>query len=75
MRVAGIITAKGANIHSLTVEPDPLQMGLAQIYVVADIELRLRQRVLNEMNRLVQVIRACDVTPGTVPLESFGVEF
>ena len=75
MRVAGIITAKGANIHSLTVEPDPLQMGLAQIYVVADIELRLRQRVLNEMNRLVQVIKAWDVTPGTVPLESFAVEF
>ena len=63
MRVAGIITAKGANIHSLTVEPDPLQMGMAKIYVVADIELRLRQRVVNEMNRLIQVLEACDVTP------------
>jgi acetolactate synthase I/III small subunit len=67
MRVAGIITAKGANIHSLTVSPDPAQQGIAQIRIVADVEEHLKRRVVNEMNRLIQVFEAIDVTPESVP--------
>lgn len=63
MRVAGIITAKGANIHSLTVSQDPLQPGVAHIRLVAELELRLQGRVINEMNRLIQVFEAVDLTP------------
>lgn len=58
MRVAGIITAKGANIVSLTLRPAPETPGCACIEIEADLEDRLVRRVLNEMNRLVQVIDA-----------------
>ncbi len=62
MRVAGIVTNKGANIIELTVRPDPDQPGTAQIVISAEIAPRLRTRVLCEMNRLVQVLRAIDVS-------------
>ena len=62
MRVAGIITAKGANICSLSVVPDSHQAGIARIVLTADVEPRLRLRVVNEMNRLVQVLLAIDVS-------------
>jgi acetolactate synthase I/III small subunit len=62
MRVAGIITAKGANIDALYVAPDPDQAGIARIILVAQVEPRLQQRIVNEMNRLVQVLVAADVT-------------
>lgn len=58
MRVAGIITAKGANIASLTLRQDPQAPGRSCIEIEADLEDRLAGRVLNEMNRLVQVIQA-----------------
>ena len=62
LRVAGIISAKGANIHTLTVTPDPWQEGVSAITLVSDLEPRLHQRVVNEMNRLVNVFLAVDVT-------------
>ncbi len=62
LRVAGIISAKGANIHSLTVAPDPWEEGVSRITIVSDLEPRLHQRVVNEMNRLVNVFLAVDVT-------------
>ena len=62
MRVAGIITAKGANIDALTLESDPGQAGLARIVLVADVEPRLSVRIVNEMNRLVQVLTVTDVS-------------
>jgi acetolactate synthase small subunit len=64
MRVAGIVTAKGANIDALTVAADPERAGLARIAVVADVEPRLTGRVVSEMNRLVQVLSAIDVSNG-----------
>lgn len=62
MRVAGIISAKGANIHALTATPDPWQEGVSRITIVSDLEPRLHQRVVNEMNRLVNVFLAVDLT-------------
>jgi acetolactate synthase small subunit len=62
LRVAGIISAKGANIHALTLTPDPWQEGVSIITIISDLEPRLHQRVVNEMNRLVNVFLAVDVT-------------
>ncbi len=62
MRVAGIITAKGENIDSLTVRPDPECAGVSRIVLVAQVEPRLQTRIVNEMNRLVQVFEAIDVS-------------
>jgi len=62
MRVAGIVTAKGANIHALTVAPDPDQAGIARMVLVAEVEPRLEKRIVNEMNRLIQVLSATDVS-------------
>jgi acetolactate synthase-1/3 small subunit len=58
MRVAGPITAKGANIRSLTLAPDPEWPGRSKILLEAELEARYVQRVLNEMNRLIPVIEA-----------------
>ena len=62
MRVVGIITAKGANIRSLLLRPDANQAGISEVTLVAEIEPRLNRRVLNEMNRLVQVLLAVDAS-------------
>lgn len=62
MRVVGIITAKGANIRSLSLLPDAEHAGISQVTLVAEIEPRLNIRVVNEMNRLVQVLDAVDIS-------------
>jgi acetolactate synthase small subunit len=62
LRVAGIITAKGANIHALTLTPDPWQESVSIITIISDLEPRLHRRVVNEMNRLINVFLAVDVT-------------
>ena len=61
MRVAGILAAKGCNIMSLTVAPDPWNGGLSRMIIIADVEERLHVRVINEMNRLVNVLLAMNV--------------
>lgn len=58
MRAIGVITAKGANIASLSVAPDAEQPGLSRVRMVADVEERLHPRVLKELNRQVQVLQA-----------------
>jgi acetolactate synthase I/III small subunit len=62
MRVAGILSATGANIDTLIVEPDALQCGLSRMTIVADVEPHLRARVLQKIIRLVNVLSAADVT-------------
>jgi acetolactate synthase I/III small subunit len=61
MRVAGILTGKGCNIAALHVAPDPLRDGTARMTIVADVEERLRGRVVKEMNRLVNVLQAAEI--------------
>lgn len=58
MRAIGVVTAKGFNIASLSVAPDTEQPGMARVRMVADVEERLHERVLKELNRLVQVVKA-----------------
>jgi acetolactate synthase-1/3 small subunit len=69
MRIIGIITAKGSNIEALTVEPDRNQPATSRIVVVCDMDQRLKQRVVNEMNRLVEVLTAVDITGRGAALE------
>lgn len=62
MRVAGILTAKGCNIRNLNVSPDPWKEGFSRMTLVADVEERLHAKVVNEINRLVNVLLAVDVS-------------
>jgi acetolactate synthase small subunit len=62
MRVANTITAKGANIDRLMADADPLRTGISKIVIVATLETHLHRRVVAEMNRLVNVLFALDVT-------------
>jgi acetolactate synthase-1/3 small subunit len=62
MRVANIITAKGVNIDRLTVAPEWEQPGISQITITANLEPRFRRRVVSEMDRLINVFSARDVT-------------
>jgi len=62
MRVAGILTATGTNIERLTVEPLASGDGLSILRMSAEIEPRLRIRVVQQIKRLVNVLRAEDVT-------------
>ena len=62
MRVAGILTAKGINIESVIMTPDPFETVASRMIIVADVEPRLRKRVIQEMNRLVNVFLAVDAT-------------
>ncbi len=76
MRVVGIISAKGANIRALTMTPDPRRKGASRITLVADVEPQLRERVVNEIKRLVHVLAAVDATanPQETPWPSPGRE-
>ena len=61
MRVTGLLTARGYNIESLTVartvDPD-----LSRMSIVVDVEDRLRVQVIKQMNKLVNVLQAMDLT-------------
>ena len=62
MRVAGILTAKGLNIDNLVVRPDGEDRNISKMTIAVDVEPRFRVRVIQEMNRLVNVILAKDAT-------------
>ena len=62
MRVAGILTATGTNIESLVLSPDAYEPGVSNMTIVADVEPRLRERVVQQINRLVNVFAASDIT-------------
>ena len=63
MRVTGVLTARGFNIESLTVAKtfDPT---LSRISIVVDVESSLRSQVVKQMNKLVNVLQAVDLTDG-----------
>lgn len=62
VRVVGIISAKGANIDRLIAFADQSRPGRSKILIVATLEHRLQERVVKEINRLVNVVWAVDVT-------------
>jgi acetolactate synthase-1/3 small subunit len=62
IRVANTVTSKGANIDRIVAGPDPVRSGISKITVVATLDDHLHQRVVNEINRLVNVLVVIDVT-------------
>lgn len=63
MRVTGLLTARGFNIESLTVAKT-LDPTLSRISIVVDVEPQLRAQVVKQMNKLVNVLQATDLTDG-----------
>ncbi len=63
MRVTGLLTARGFNIESLTVAKT-LDPTLSRISIVVDVESQLRSQVVKQMNKLVNVLQATDLTDG-----------
>jgi acetolactate synthase-1/3 small subunit len=61
MRVTGVLTARGYNIESLTVARtlDPL---LSHMTIVVDVDPSLRSLVIKQMNKLINVLQATDLT-------------
>jgi acetolactate synthase I/III small subunit len=62
MRVTGILTAKGINIQELAVAPLSHNPQISEIRLSAEIEQRFHDRVVKEIDRLVNVLETLDVT-------------
>jgi len=61
MRVAGLLTARGYNIESLTVART-LDPELSRMSIVVDIEPPQRAQLIKQMNKLINVLQASDLT-------------
>jgi acetolactate synthase-1/3 small subunit len=61
MRVTGLLTQRGYNIESLTVGRtlDPV---LSRMTIVVDVEPQQRLQVIKQMNKLINVLQATDLT-------------
>src|SRR5271163_3390051 len=65
MRVTGLLSARGYNIESLTVART-LDPELSRMSIVVDIEPSQRAQVIKQMNKLINVLQAVDLTEGPV---------
>lgn len=63
MRVTGVLTQRGYNIESLTVART-LDPALSRMTIVVDVDATLRQQVVKQMNKLINVLQATDLTDG-----------
>jgi acetolactate synthase I/III small subunit len=61
LRVTGVLSARGYNIESLTVGRT-LDPALSRMTIVVDVEDRLRGQVVKQMNKLINVLQATDLT-------------
>jgi acetolactate synthase-1/3 small subunit len=61
MRVTGVLTARGYNIETLTVART-LDPELSRMTIVVDVDPILRTQVIKQMNKLVNVLQAVDLT-------------
>src|SRR5271167_947027 len=61
MRVTGVLSARGYNIESLTVART-LDPTLSRMSIVVDVEPQLRTQVIKQMNKLINVLQATDLT-------------
>ncbi len=61
MRITGVLSARGYNIESLTVARtfDPT---LSRMTIVVDVDPNLRSQVVKQMNKLINVLQASDLT-------------
>jgi acetolactate synthase-1/3 small subunit len=61
LRVTGMLGARGFNIESLTVART-LDPELSRMTIVVDVESKLCGQVIKQMNKLINVLQATDVT-------------
>jgi acetolactate synthase I/III small subunit len=61
MRVTGVLTVRGYNIESLTVART-LDPELSRMSIVVDIEPQQRGQLVKQMNKLINVLQASDLT-------------
>ncbi len=61
LRVTGVLSARGYNIESLTVART-LDPELSRMTIVVDVDATLRQQVVKQMNKLINVLQATDLT-------------
>ncbi len=63
MRVTGLLSQRGYNIESLTVAQtlDPM---LSRMTITVDVEPQIRAQVIKQMNKLINVLQASDVSDG-----------
>ncbi len=60
-RVTGLLTSRGYNIESLTVART-LDPTLSRMSIVVDVDPALRSQVIKQMNKLINVLQATDLT-------------
>ncbi len=61
MRITGVLSARGYNIESLTVART-LDPTLSRMTIVVDVDPNLRSQVVKQMNKLINVLQASDLT-------------
>ena len=61
MRVTGLLSQRGYNIESLTVGRT-LDPELSRMTIVVDVESPQRSQVIKQMNKLINVLQATDLT-------------
>src|SRR6185437_2312559 len=61
LRVTGVLSARGYNIEGLTVAKT-MDPELSRMTITVDVEERLRAQVIKQMNKLVNVLQATDMT-------------
>ena len=61
LRVTGLLGARAYNIESLTVART-LDPALSRMTIVVDVDATLRAQVIKQMNKLVNVLQATDLT-------------
>lgn len=63
MRVTGLFAQRNYNIESLTVSRT-LDPELSRMTIVADVDPKIRVQVIKQINKLVNVLQASDITDG-----------
>ncbi len=63
MRVTGLLSQRGYNIESLTVART-MDQTLSRMTIAVDVDPNIRAQVIKQMNKLINVLQATDVTDG-----------
>src|SRR5919206_4463781 len=61
MRITGVLSARGYNIESLTVART-LDPEVSRMTIAVDVDAALFPQVIKQMNKLVNVLQAVDLT-------------
>lgn len=61
MRVTGLLSQRGYNIESLTVART-IDPTLSRMTITVDVDANVRPQVIKQMNKLINVLQATDVT-------------